>query len=167
MKNLSIGGYGHDPAYSWEVRGAVDDSWFNPANPGPDPSLDTTNSDSVLTVFSPPEGTIPIKTEDTDPLYNLTTNPASDFSWIDFGVSGEGLYGDPSLGPHTPPKTEFDLSESLQNQDLAVQMNDTIVGDSMRRRVSLVVDECDWSTLSYLLNVAKPLNGKVKVEMAS
>lgn len=163
MQDLETGDYVQDPAYGWG-HGAMDDNWFNLTHIGPDSSLDSTNPNSApAAMFSSTEDTVVGEGENADPLYDITANAASQqFPWVDLGTVEETMYDD-LLNLHTPPSTETNISDMAQNS--ITQTSETVKEGYMRRRVSLVVDECDWNTLNYLMDVTKPLKGKVKLEM--
>lgn len=172
MQDPEAGDYAQDPAYSWS-NGAttMDDTWFNLTGLGPDSSLDATDPDSAAAeMFSSADGTVTGDGENIDPLYGATASTAAQqqqlqqqLPWGDLGASEEALYGD-LLDLHTPPSTEINTSDTAYNENSITQTKRMFGEDSMRR-VSLVVDECDWNTLSYLLDVTEPLEGKVKLEM--
>lgn len=164
MQDPDTGEYAQDPAYDWG-NGTMDDNWFNSTHIGPDSYLDSTNPDlDLAAIFSSTEGTIVDEGEyNTDPLYDASANAApQQFPWEGLGTGEEALFGD-LADLHIPPGTGIDTPDTAQNS--IAQASETFGEISMRRRVSLVVDECDWSTLNYLMDVSKPLKGKVKLEM--
>ncbi|EMR71505.1 putative myb transcription protein [Eutypa lata UCREL1] len=164
MQDPDTGEYAQDPAYDWG-NGTMDDNWFNSTHIGPDSYLDSTNPDlDLAAIFSSTEGTIVDEGEyNTDQLYDASANAApQQFPWEGLGTGEEALFGD-LADLHIPPGTGIDTPDTAQNS--IAQASETFGEISMRRRVSLVVDECDWSTLNYLMDVSKPLKGKVKLEM--
>lgn len=169
MQDLEAGDYAQDPAYTWDSSGAMDDHWFNSTHIGPDSTLDAMNPDSAsAAAFSSTDDAVLGNVEHTQLLYGgggiASTTVQQQSPWVDLGTNEEALYND-LLDLHTPPSTELNISDTTQAQGSVITGPNETFGENSKRRVSLVVDECDWTTLNYLLDVTKPLKGKVKLEM--
>ena len=96
-------------------------------------------------------------------LFDFTAGSTQQYPCMDFVVGGDMVYGD-SITSETSLGAETDVYRTTQFQDAAMQGNNGLIEDPMRK-VSLVVDECDGNTLDYLKNVMRPLKGKVRLEM--
>ncbi|KAK7756914.1 hypothetical protein SLS62_000930 [Diatrype stigma] len=168
VQGLEAGDYAQDPAYIWG-SGTIDDNWFNSTHIGPDPTLDAMSPDSASaaafsSICDPGMGDV----ENTELLYDsggIASATAQQSPWEDMETNEVALYRD-FLDLHTPPGTDINTSITRQNQGSVITGPNETFGETPKRRVSLVVDECDWTTLSYLLDVTKPLQGKVKLEVS-
>lgn len=165
MQDLEAGDYVQDPAYTWGGAAALDDNWFNSTHIGPDSTLDAMNPDSASTTgFSSPEYAVLGEVDSTGMLYGGGGGIASTTTQQQFPWDEEALYDD-LLDLNTPPHMDVSTPDTAQTQGCVITGPNETFGENSKRRVSLVVDECDWTTLNYLLDVTKPLKGKVQLEM--
>ena len=140
----------------------MDDRWLDPFYYGPASSLGTTYSDPVSASSFSPVDTLN-SGGNVDDIFDFTASSSEHYPWMDFVAGGEMPYGDP-VANRIAPGTGTNAYDTTQCQDSATQTSSVTMEDP-KRKVSLVVDECDGNTLDYLRNVIRPLKGKVRLEV--
>lgn len=152
-----------EPAYFWnDSTNTMNDRWLDPFCYGAASSLGTTYSDPASASFISPVDTLN-PGGNVDDLFDFAASSSEHYPWMEFVAGGEMSYADP-VANRIATGTGTDAYDTTQCHDSSTQTNSVAMEDP-RRKVSLVVDECDGNTLDYLRNVIKPLKGKVRLEV--